>query len=337
MDDRPDDLARLMHEALDTLGWGARPGDIAEQVRRLDAGLPAEDEFSVICAWLGKCELIHKLDQHQMPLGSKDKYQVPDLLARFTTQSNETPVLIEVKSKAGNTLSFQPDYLKRLRDYADLMGMPLLIAWKFHALWILFEPKHLRKAVKNFNISIGDAMCESLMGILVGDIAYKIGEGAGVHIQFDKEELVGEETVDNGVQQFWNTTIVAVGFTDRSGELIEAPSLETQTLFKIWDLEESHEDHDDHIRISYTAPGDGMRFAHMSLLNLLRIWSPDQEKMSWRRVARKDRFTSIEDFRGAVEKAMDEKVVHFILNLLPRSIPKFVSKADAQGNLDIGP
>lgn len=325
-----------MHEALETLGWGAGQENIAEQVRRLDVGLPAEDEFSVICAWLGKCELIHKLDQHQMPLLSKGKYQVPDLLARFTTQSNDRPVLIEVKSKAEKTLSFKPDYLKRLQDYADLMGMPLLIAWKYHALWILFEPKHFRKSVKNFNISIGDAMRESLMGILVGDIAYKIGEGAGVHLQCEKVALIAEEKVENGVQQSWKTTIKGVEFTDRNGELMEAPSLETQTLFKIWDLEELRVDHADHIRMSYTAPGDGMRFAHMSLVDLLRLWAPDQEKMSWRRVARQDRFTSIEDFRGAVEKAMDEKVVHLILNTLPQSIPNFVNEPDAQGNLRIG-
>lgn len=281
--------------------------------------------------------MIHKLDQHQMPLSSKDKYQVPDILARFTTQSNERPVLIEVKSKAGNTLSFKPDYLKRLQNYADLMGMHLLIAWKYHTLWTLFEPKHLRKAAKNFNISLEDAMRESLMGILLGDIAYKIGEGAGVHLQCDKEALVAEETVENGVQQTWNTTITGVWFTDRNGELMEAPASETQTLFKIWDLEELREDHGDYIRISYTAPGDGMRFAHMSLVDLLRLWATDQEKMSWRRVARKDRFTSIEDFRGAVEKAMVEKVVHFVLNVLPRSIPNFVNRPDAQANLRTGP
>lgn len=317
-----------MHEALETLGWGAGPDDIAEQVRRLDVGLPAEDEFSVICAWLGKCELIHKLDQHQMPLGSKGKYQVPDLLARFTTQSNERPVLIEVKTKAGKTLSFKPDYLKRLQNYADLMGMPLLIAWKFHALWVLFEPKHLRQAVNNFNISFGDAIGESLMGILVGDIGYRIGEGAGVHLQCEKQELVAEEPVENGIQQVWNTIITGVGFTDKNGELIEAPSSETQTLFKIWDLEELREDHGDHIRISYTAPSDGLQFAHMSLVDLLRLWAPDQEKMSWRRVARKDRLTNIDDFRGAVEKAMDEKVVHLILNTRPRSVPNFIKDPD---------
>jgi hypothetical protein len=33
-----------------------------------DIGLPVEDEFSVACAWLGKCQLLHKLDQHQVPI-----------------------------------------------------------------------------------------------------------------------------------------------------------------------------------------------------------------------------------------------------------------------------
>lgn len=71
------------------------------------------------------------------------RWQLPDLLARFSTQTNATPVLIAVKSKQANTLSFQPDHLKRVLSYAELVGMPLLIAWKFHNLWTLFEAKHL--------------------------------------------------------------------------------------------------------------------------------------------------------------------------------------------------
>ena len=62
MTDTPDDLARLLHETLETVGWDADASDIARQVKRLDIGLPMEDEFSVVCAWLGGCEIIHKLD-----------------------------------------------------------------------------------------------------------------------------------------------------------------------------------------------------------------------------------------------------------------------------------
>ncbi|WP_196240434.1 hypothetical protein [Dyella choica] len=114
---------RLIHQAIAELGWGADPATVARFVKRLERGLPAEDEFSVICGWLGKCRLLHKLDQQQTPVGSLQDLQVPDLLARFTTQVNDRPVLIEVKSKGDNVLSFKPDYLERLSNYANLVGM----------------------------------------------------------------------------------------------------------------------------------------------------------------------------------------------------------------------
>jgi hypothetical protein len=76
-------------------------------------GLPAEDEFGVICAWLGRCRLIHKLDQQEAPVSSRDIYQVADLLAAFDTAG---PFLIEVKAKQDRTLSVRPDYFGGLVD-----------------------------------------------------------------------------------------------------------------------------------------------------------------------------------------------------------------------------
>ena len=325
MTDTPDDLARLLHETLETVGWDADASDIARQVQRLDIGLPMEDEFSVVCAWLGGCEIIHKLDQHQMPRNSSETYQVPDLLAYFKTQSNNRPVLIEVKSKKDKKLSFRPDYLHRLQSYADLMGMPLLFAWKFHSIWMLFEAKHLKKAAKNFNISFETAMRENLLGVLAGDFAYRIGAGAGVHLRCDKEELVSVVDHEDGELHTWKLRVGEVAFTDRAGKVIPAPSSETQTLFGIWDLEEKREEYADFIGISFTAPEEGMQFAHSSLVRLLDLWHRGEEKMSWRRVSRKEKFTTIEDFRGAVNKAMDEKVVHIVLNMQPHSMPDFVA------------
>lgn len=81
----PKDAARLIQTVLAELGWDADASDITARVRRLNVGLPKEDEFSVVCAWLGKCWLLHKLDQHQLPISSREKFQVPDLLAFFAT------------------------------------------------------------------------------------------------------------------------------------------------------------------------------------------------------------------------------------------------------------
>jgi hypothetical protein len=65
-------------------GSAADPAEVARSTSpSLDRGLSAEDEFGVICAWLGQCRLIRKLRQQQAPVSSRDVYQVPDVLATF--------------------------------------------------------------------------------------------------------------------------------------------------------------------------------------------------------------------------------------------------------------
>tara|TARA_E500000318_G_scaffold111102_1_gene128489 strand:- start:327 stop:527 length:201 start_codon:yes stop_codon:yes gene_type:complete len=46
------DADRLIQEVLAELGWEADPKKIADRVRRLDIGLPVEDEFIAICSWM---------------------------------------------------------------------------------------------------------------------------------------------------------------------------------------------------------------------------------------------------------------------------------------------
>ncbi len=123
---------------------------------------------------------------------------MPDLVATF---DHAGPVLIEVKAKKDKKLSFRPDYLDRLNAYAALMNMPLLIAWKFHTMWALFDVRHLRKAKTNFNISFGEAMQQTLLGVLAGDFAYGLHEGAGIHFVFAKEELLKTVQNDGGYEE----------------------------------------------------------------------------------------------------------------------------------------
>ena len=330
MGELPDDLSRLIHETLEAVGWDADAAEIAERVKRLDIGLPAEDEFSVLCSWLGKCELLHKLDQHQMPVASANEFQVPDILARFSTQTNGRPVLIEVKTKTANTLSFKPDYLMRLQKYADLVGMPLLIAWKFHSLWMLFEAKHLKKAERNFNISYGVAMKENLLGVLAGDVAYKIGSGAGFHLRFQKEELLSVEETEQGKSENWTMRVTEVAFTGRGGENVSNLSSDVQSLFTTWDLEMQEDHFEDHIWVRYLAGGDGIQFAHTALVRLLDWQQPENTRLSWRREARKEKLNTIVDFRQAVTRALDEKVVQYVLDQVPRTMPEFLITSQGQ-------
>lgn len=321
----PPDLPSLIQDALAELGYDADAATVAERVRRLDIGLPAEDEFSVVCAWLGKCRLLHKLDQHQVPIASKQEFQVPDLLAKFSTQTTNSPVLIEVKSKKDKLLSFKPEYMGRLQNYADLVGMPLLVAWKFHTLWILFEARHMKKADKNFNITLEAAMRENLLGVLAGDVAYKIGAGAGVHLRFRKDKLLGTEKTEDGYTEQWATTIDDVAFTDRECNRRTDLDGEVQSLFTAWDLEEKEEHTDSHIHLRFIAGDEGMQFAHTALVHLLSWESPRNDRPHWRGLLRKEQVTSnVANFSAALDAAFRQKVVSHIFHVQPQTMPAFL-------------
>ena len=327
-----DDGDRLIQEVLTELGWDAEPRKIAAHVRRLDLGLSAEDEFTAICSWLGKARLVHKLDQQQAPIKSRDAYQVPDLLAQF---ENTGPLLIEVKSKTKQTLSFTPEYLERLHAYAELVNMPLLIAWKHHGIWVLLEARHLAKARKNFNIRFGDAMRENLLGVLAGDVAYKIAPGAGVWIRCRKEELLAVEEDRGTVTEQWRMRVDDVGFSIAGGEPAGDLDLEVTTLFTTWDLAERQSHSDTHIELHFVAGNDdGMMFGHMALTHLLNWTLPQGAAINWRHAIRRNAVVSnMTNFGSALERALDQKVVRTILRQQPHSWPDFLSR----GSLPFAP
>lgn len=320
-----DNLERLIQEVLAELGSEANPESIAERVRRLDQGLPVEDEFIAVCSWLGRTRLVHKLDQHQVPVRSRELYQVPDLLAQF---EDTGPLLIEVKSKAKPTLSFRPDYLDRLKAYAALVNMPLLIAWKHHGLWTLFEARHLNKAVKNFNIGLGDALKENLLGVLAGDVAYKIAPGAGVQFRCRKEELLATQKCGNAVTEQWQMRIDEVGFTIAGGFPVDDLHPDVTTLFTTWDLSQRQTHDDTHIHLNFVAgKDDAMMFGHMALTRLLTWSKPDNAPINWRHAIRREAVVSnMTNFRQALNRALGQKVVNLILDQQPQSWPDFLPR-----------
>lgn len=311
----PDDLDRLIQDALAELGIDADPTRIAHKVKLLNLGLPAEDQFQVICAWLGKCELIHKLDQVQVPLSSRQTYQVPDLLAHFEGQG---AFLVEVKAFGKQTLSLKADYLAKLKAYAELVGKPLLIAWKFHGLWTLFDVRHLKLAKTNFNMKHGEAMRQNLLGVLAGDCVFKLAPGAGVHFEMAKDALERVEETDNGKVETWRMHIEKVGFTKGGG--LPAVNLhpETQQLLAAWDLEIHDDHHPNHIDRHFVAGDEGMQFAHMALVHLL-AWERGADKaQDWRQILRAPEITkTIASFSAALDRALAEGVVSYIFHLQP--------------------
>lgn len=143
--DSNDPFLWTISEALQELGLGVDSKTLADRIRRLQAGLPSEDEFSVLLTWLGRCRLVHKLDQLQSPRDSRARLRVPDLLAVFDYRGSELPVLIEVKTSAPdiNTLSWAESYRDSLVRYAEMLKLPLLVAWKCGSMWTLTDVRQM--------------------------------------------------------------------------------------------------------------------------------------------------------------------------------------------------
>ncbi len=323
----PDDADRLIQEILSEVSWNEEPADLARRIRRLDQGLPAEDEFIAVCSWLGKTKLIHKLDQHQSPATSRTTVQVPDLLAHFESTG---PVLIEVKSKRSPKLSFTADYLRRLSAYADLLGVPLLIAWKFHGVWTLFEARHLTKARTNFNIRFDEAMRQNLLGVVAGDVSYKIAPGAGIVLGCRKEALLGINVENGATTEQWQMRIDSVHFTSKGGQPRDDLSDDVKTLFTAWDLEERQTFTPTHIYIAFQAGEEGMMFGHMALVQLLAWRQRAGEAINWRHVIRRDQVISnMTNFAGALERALGQDVVTLVLHQVPAETPSYLAQQDA--------
>lgn len=168
---------------------------LADRVRRLAHGLPAEDELSVILSWLGNCLLIHKLDQMQIPPASKGQYRVPDLLAIFEHQGRVIPVLIEVKKSRKHSISWRPDFFEGLRRYGQVLNLPVLVAWKVSTLgaWLLVDLDRFQQLEKNHKLTLATAMKANLLGLLGGDFTVTFQPGLGMYLHLKKVETVSKE------------------------------------------------------------------------------------------------------------------------------------------------
>jgi len=202
------------------------PREAAQRFGQLWRNLEPESEFSLILSWLGNCVLVHKLGQEQLPHQSPNKYRVPDLLAVFNYHGRLLPVLIEVKTSAKpGRLSLNSGYLR----YAEVMGLPMLVAWRHLSFWTLFEMRHATLARVNYNIDFHRAMEENLLCLLAGDFSYRIFPGSAISMRIEK---LSEETADGGFEGM----ITDVHVTDPHGERIpEIPHL--ASLFLILDDE----------------------------------------------------------------------------------------------------
>lgn len=319
------DRSRILHEALEQCGW-ENADQVVQRVLRLDLGLPAEDEFAVICSWLGKCSLVHKLDQQQIPKSSKETFQVPDLLAVFNTDNNQYRVLIEVKTKQDENLTLRAKDRERLITYSELLGIPILFAWKRHSIWTLFDISLFERFNKNYCVNFFSALSNSLMSLLAGDMHYQLGDGVGLHLKLRKDEIHESD----GDTETWKTKIEDVYLQDYNGDKNYTFSPRTLSILNTCELDENTEIDDETIRQSFTVRSDVGNVAHRAIETLLKLKKSDAENnIHWRSLlVDESPLHSISNFQKALDEALNLKFVKYIFILQPQKYPDFIKDDD---------
>lgn len=326
------DRSRVLHEALEQIGWSDAEA-VVQRVQRLDIGLPAEDEFAVICSWLGRCSLIHKLDQQQMPKSSREVYQVPDLLAVFETEHNQYKVLIEVKTKKDNMLTLRAKDRDKLIKYGELLGIPVLFAWKYHEVWMLFDILLFERFNKNYRIHWSDAFSNSLMSVLAGDVGFQLGQGVGLHLTLNKDKLHREE----GDTQTWNTRIKEIYFLNYLGEKVYQMTSSTLSIIGCCELDDDCVVDDESIKQTFSVRSGVGYFAHKSLASLLKFRaSSAQDNIHWRSLLVDETpLHSFADFQKALDEALRQKIVQLIFVQHPVIYPKFIKNNDKSPQVSV--
>jgi Holliday junction resolvase len=324
-----DPTAYLIYEALEQLGWRVNAQALAEQIKRLDLGLPAEDEFCMILSWLGKCRLVHKLDQQQAPPESKDYYQIPDILGVFDHNGQSVAVLVEVKATQRDFLSWKQDYLETLQRYGQQLRLPVLVAWKLKpvGIWALFELRHFKQSKQNYKVTFETALKENLLGLLAGDFAIVFRGGVGLHLKSRKIEAKPNEEKEG--EEVWLLQIEDAYFTNGEGSRVEKLGSGLWSLFLSAPIEEKQTHAGEtHILQSFVVPPETrMQFAHRALAVLLEFQKPKDQPLRWREVLM-SYHVPIESsvLRKAAEDGISQRIVRYVATQSPHTKPDFFEK-----------
>lgn len=320
-----DPLLWHIAEALQQLGSAASPGLVAERVRQLQRGLPAEDEFSLLLTWLGRCRLVHKLEQVQTPRASRRTWRAPDLLAVFEYDGQLVPVLIEVKTTpfSNDELSWQPAYRHTLVRYAEMLNLPLLIAWRFGSLWTLVDIHQLRPTPR-YKITFAEGLRHSLMTELAGDFSFSLRPGCGLHFTIHKKQETEGGFEGVIVEAYWQNA---------EGQRFQNPA-GVFPLFVCLEQESIVKEEGAYITQSYVIPDSAAaEFASRALGTLLRLSTGDDE-VSWRRALEEGRAApfAATGLRKAADQALRSGFLQYGLELKPAALPSFLSAIRSRGD-----
>ena len=314
--------AKEFQSILAEAGVGEIPADlIASKAQQFMDGLPVEDEFQAFALWSERCVLIHKLDQDQMPSSSRHIYQVPDFFMAMSYQSRIVKCLVEVKKRNlkseapldKDTLRFTRAYHDRLINYANLLGLPLLVAWKAEPFgWLCFDIQAMKKVKTAFRISVADAMMANVLGLLLGDFSFHLRENAAFVLKIER--------LTDGTNEFEGITHDA-HWQAYDGQRVSLKSPFMDIFMFCPDNVEST-DVDGFVTQRFYKVDTSSVFGQSLLSLACHGYSDDPGP--WRTVFDKGFRYTLPDLRRCAEDAARKGMIETIIEMAPRECPDFL-------------
>jgi len=307
-------------------GLSLDPAKIRYKLQQLNRGRPVESEFAALALWSGRCQYIHKLDRDILPKGCI--YEIPDFLCLLDVNGRTIPVLIEVKSSKNELLKFSKKYYSSLKDFADKLHLPILIAFKFtgvgRPLWALFELQKMATSRGTGKAKILEILRHDLFSELLGNFHFQIRKGAAIAIKISKEEVKKD---DSGSIVSMVGKIEDIYWETPEGKLVEWVSL-LDILFMLTEDDVRLEEHPDHIIQKFYKVHNDATIAYWALpmaTSSGRYLAG--ESISWDKVIHERGFSfSMDDVEHAVRRAQDCGLAGPMIYTHPQDMPEFLER-----------
>ncbi|MFZ1007755.1 MAG: hypothetical protein WAN65_13015 [Candidatus Sulfotelmatobacter sp.] len=302
----------LIHSSADSL---------SERIRGIHKGLSKETEFAAIVSWLGNCQAIFKVDTDPATIRAESGLKAPDFIAFPVVNGVPVPVLIEVKGRDRGQLNWSEKYLSSLVRFAELVELPLLIAWNWKGLWLLVEHSHFEKNVTAFRLTLEKAFKEDLMSLLFKDFRITLNPNFQFFIDLDILDPALENDKEALPEQF-HAKIVDVGY------LFEGSRIEQKREYLRLLLAVADEGH--LVRTGARQVRQIFQPAENTISSLSRAFIAEvamgrQGDPDWHDVLRRGPLASSgEDYRKSLAQAVHDGIVLQWFDIEPNTPPSFL-------------